>query len=166
MRAISQRIQGEIIQQENETHLRFIKAKPDENEANILYLRYAFVTLGREQHVFPAFLVDDWGSEVRGLKVYRWFREHANEHPRSEIFGFEKDGSEAQRFIREFEHYVKLPCYAVSNREQPVEEGILINKVIIQDPNITESVEVKTPSKEIVPMPLRRARVKWLVQPR
>ncbi|MEM7333060.1 MAG: hypothetical protein AAF490_13305 [Chloroflexota bacterium] len=166
MRAISQRVQGRIIEKEGETQLFLENAKPDESATDILYLRYAFVTMGREDHIFPSFIVDDWGAEIRGLKVYKWFRQNANEFPRSEIFGFESDGREAQCFIREFEHYVKLPCYAYTSREQTVTEGKLIHKIILKDATIATETAVKTPPKELVSQPLRRARVQWIIQPK
>ncbi|MFZ0546002.1 MAG: hypothetical protein WAM60_11220, partial [Candidatus Promineifilaceae bacterium] len=44
--------------------------------ADPIYLRFAFVTLGKEDHVFPAFVLDDWGNEIKGVGLYEWIQEN------------------------------------------------------------------------------------------
>lgn len=165
MRAIAQRVQGELIQKNGKAVLVLHDAKPAKDAPNLLYLRYAFVTLGREAPVFPAFLIDDWGAEVRGLKLYRWFKEHADEFPRAEVFGFEADGKETQCFLREFEHYVKLPCYAYQDRAQPVNEGVLLTAVLQPDSACHELTRGKRPFSTDITVPLRQAKVAWWCSP-
>ena len=161
MRAISQRIQGQLIKKNGANALFLHQAKPERDAPSLLYLRYAFVTLGPEDHIFPAFLLDDWGAEVRGLKLYRWFREHAAEFPRAEIFGFGRDGKEVQCFAREIEQYVKFPCYVFADRDQAIQKGVLISSIYLQDDAAVEETKLNHPPKETVLAPLRRARVTW-----
>ena len=73
-------------------------------------LRYAFVTRGPGggDHIFPAFVLDDWGREIRTLKLY-------------------------QCFLRELELYARLPCYAYPVEEQSVIKGILLDAILLPD---------------------------------
>lgn len=161
MRAISHRVQGELIEQDGKNVLILHDAKPDKEADSLLYLRYAFVRRGPEEHVFPAFLLDDWGAEVRGLKLYRFFKEHAEAFPRAEIFGFEADGHETQCFLREFEIYFKLPCYVYQARSDGVELGKQLDAILLQDSSVSEPTQVKRPSSHNITHPLNRAAVTW-----
>lgn len=161
MRAVAHRVQAEKITLKNNHGLILHNVEPDKEAANVLFLRYAFVVMGPESHVFPAFILDDWGAEIRGLKLYGWFKRHANEFPRAEIFGFEQDGKKTQRFVREFEHYVKLPCYVYEEREVAVEQGEMITAVFLPTPSAAALQKLDTPPKEQTNILIRRARVSW-----
>ncbi len=70
MRAVSWHVQGSLFTGENgRSALLLQNMEPESETAASLYLRFAFVTLGREEHIFPAFILDDWGKEIRGLKL-------------------------------------------------------------------------------------------------
>ncbi|MCP5098399.1 MAG: hypothetical protein GY943_22850 [Chloroflexi bacterium] len=161
MKAVKQRVQGKLIEQNGRFHLYLTDPKPDRDAANLLYLRYAFVTLGPEDHIFPSFILDDWGNEIRGVKLYNWVRDNGNEFPRAEIFGYETDGQETQLFTRELELYVKLPCFAYTNPEAQVTEGVRLSSILLPDADTTEPTLVKRPSATQIKRPLRAARVKW-----
>lgn len=153
MRAIRQRVQGEVWQANGRSALLLRDPAPGKDAADLLYLHYALVTLGREELIFPALLVDDWGAEVRGLKLYRWVREHGNEFPRATIFGFEADGRETQVFLRELELYVTLPVYAAAAA------GIRLDAILLPEEGVAAPEKVKRPSA--LERPLRSARVQW-----
>ena len=95
-----------------------------------LYLRFALVIMGSEDHVLPAFLLDDWGNEIKGATLYSWLRENGNAFPRAEVFGFAPDGREVQHFVREFELYVRWPCYAYANGDAPLSSGLLLTRIL------------------------------------
>ncbi len=165
MKAIRQRVQGRLLQANGRSALLLTHPKPAPDAANLLYLRYALVTMGREDHIFPSFLMDDWGSEVRGLKLYRWVRENGDDFPRAEIFGFEADGQETQLFLRELELYHKLPCYLYPTQETLLTQGTLLDAILLPDASVSEPVQVKRPSSEMVKRPLRTAQVSWWLVP-
>lgn len=158
MKAIKQHIHGKVIEHNNHTMVWLQNAKPDTTTADSLYLRFAFVTLGREEHIFPAFLLDDWGKEIRGTAVYQWVHQFGSQFPRAEIFGFDRNGNETQLFVRELELYFKLPCYLYHDLTTPLAEGKLVNAIAITQPEITEPT-AKRPSQ--LSRPLRSAAVQW-----
>jgi hypothetical protein len=158
MRALRQKVNGTLWQFTSEegdlaTALLLDEAAP------LLYLRYALVIMGLEEHVFPAFLLDDWGNEIKGLKLYAWLRENGNAFPRAEIFGFGLDGSEVQHFAREFELYVRWPCYAYADRAAPLATGLPLARILVPD---NEAVAPEALPRPPAPaLPLRRADVSW-----
>ncbi|HSH04259.1 MAG TPA: hypothetical protein VLL52_17245, partial [Anaerolineae bacterium] len=101
MNIIQQKINGYQHQQHSLT--TFIL---DQNAPHTFYLRYALVIMGPETPIFPESLLDDWGTEITGLKLYRWFHEFAPRFPRAEVFGLGPLGRPTQHFLREFEHYL------------------------------------------------------------
>lgn len=161
MRAISQRIQGELIEHNGKRILILHDAKPDKEVPGLLYLRYALVRRGPEAHVFPALLLDDWGAEIKGLKLYTWFKEHAEAFPRAELFGFEANGNQTQAFLREIEIYFKFPCYAYQSRSDTVETGQELDAVLLRDPAVSEPKQVKRPTTHNISYPLHHAAVQW-----
>lgn len=165
MRAISQRVQGEVIEQNGKRVLALRDAKPDKDAPGLLYLRYALVRQGTEKHIFPAFLLDDWGAEIKGLKLYAWFKEHAEAFPRAELFGFEANGRQTQAFLREFEIYFKFPCYAYRARSDGVEKGQQLDAIVLGDPSVSEPTRVERPSSHNIIYPLRHAAVHWWQHP-
>lgn len=161
MRAARQRIQGKLLQENGRFALLLTNPKPDRDADDLHYLGFALVTLGREEHIFPSFLLDDWGNEIKGVKLFRWIRENGNEFPRAEIFGYEKDGSETQVFARALELYVTLPCYVYNSRTALVTEGSLLSAILLPDASVTEAQRIKRPSSDAMKRPLRSARVQW-----
>ena len=159
VRAVRQRVAGTLLVENGRSALILHNPQPDPETADSLTLRFAFVTRGREEHIFPAFLIDDWGREIRGLKLYRWVKEHGEQFPRGEIFGFERDGAQTQLFLRELELYAKLPCYAYPSPETPLAEGRLLHAVLLPTPGVTAVQRCQRPSD--LDHPLRAARVTW-----
>ncbi|MCA9899916.1 MAG: hypothetical protein H6654_00945 [Ardenticatenaceae bacterium] len=163
-KAVAQKVSGRLLW-ENEakrngrTALLLTHPKPDAEAEELLFLRFAFVIMGTEAPLFPSFLIDDWGGEVRGTAVYTWVKENGNQFPRAEIFGFDGQGNETQRFVRELELYARLPCAAYPDRETPLPNGTPIHAILLPDAAVTEPVKIKRPSE--LKRPLTAARVTW-----
>ena len=139
--------------------LLLVDPKPEAESEQSLTLRLAFVVMGTEAPLFPSFLIDDWGGEVRGTSVYSWVRENGNQFPRAEIFGFDRQGNSVQCFVRELELYAKLLCFAFPNRETPLAEGRLVHAILLPDAAVSQVEKIKRPSP--VKRPLASARVSW-----
>lgn len=161
MRAVGQRVAGEVLEQKNWSGLILQDLKPDKETVNLITLRYAFVTRGPGggDHIFPAFILDDWGREIRSLKLYQWVRANGEQFPRAEIFGYEQDGRETQCFLRELEHYARLPCYAYRSEEKAIPSGHLIQAILLPDSTAKEPQKITRPA-DLQP-PLRSARITW-----
>ncbi len=163
-KAVAQRVSGKLLweheaKQNGRNALLLTNPKPERNAPDLLFLRFAFVIMGTEAPLFPSFLIDDWGGEVRGTAVYRWVKENGNQFPRAEIFGFDKQGNETQRFVRELELYAKLPCTVSPTRETSLAEGTPVHAILLPDETVTEPVKIKRPSQ--LKRPLIAARVTW-----
>ncbi|NKQ37189.1 MAG: hypothetical protein HF973_16430 [Chloroflexi bacterium] len=166
VKPITQHIHGKLFRDEGgdgRTTLLLLNPDPTEITADSLYLRYAFVLLGPEEFVFPAFILDDWGHELRSLDIYEWVRENADHFPRAEIFGYEADGRETQCFVRGLELVVKLPCYVYQNATDKVTEGVRVDEIWLPDASVAEPTPTKPPPE--LKRPLRSARVRWLRVP-
>ncbi len=160
---ITQRVAGTLLQANGRSAIILRALKPETETEPLVYLRYALVTRGPEEHIFPAFLLDDWGKEIRGLKLYRWIREYGERFPRGEIFGYEQDGSETQCFLRGLELYARLPCYAYLDGAQPVETGVLLSDILLPQADVSTPRLIKRPAD--LKRPLAAARVKWWAAP-
>lgn len=159
MKAVKQRVQGQLLAMNGRYALLLHDTHPEPEAPQLVYLRFAFVTVGVEEHFFPAFLLDDWGNEIKSLELYNWVDEFAVQFPRAELFGFDESGQETQLFLRELEPYGLLPCYAYPAADTAVSDGVLVEAIMLPDEGVTEPVKIKRPSE--VKRPLRRARVQW-----
>lgn len=163
-KAVSQHVWGKLIWENKvagngRLALLLTDPKPQIASEASLWLRFAFVTVGVEEHLFPSFLIDDWGGEVRSLPLYRWVQDKGNQFPRAEIFGFERDGTSVQYFVRELELYAKLPCYVYPDKQTPLAEGRLLDAILLPEPTISQPEKIKRPSH--LKRPLAAARVRW-----
>ena len=163
MKAVKQRVSGRIFEANGRYALLLQNIQPDPEAKQLIYLRFAFITMGAEEHIFPGFLLDDWGNEIKSLELYNWVDEFAPQFPRAELFGVDESGQETQLFLRELEQYSKWPCYAYAAAETPIDEGCLVETILLPDETITEPVKIKRPSW--VERPLQRARVQWWLVP-
>ena len=154
MQPISHRVRGALFRRNGRLALLL------DDEGEPFYLRFAFVTQGPEEPVFPAFLLDDWGGERGDLDVYQWAYEEGFRFPRANLFGFEADGRETQLFLRELELYFKYPCYVVPRRKTPVTEGARLDVILLPDP-AHEGKPEKAEAPAELPWPLRRAAARW-----
>ena len=161
MKAAKHHIHGKLITENGRSALLLLNGKPETQTADSLYLRYAVVVRGPEDHVLPAILLDDWGKETRGLKIYEFLREHGDEFPRAEIFGFDMDGSEAQLFVRSLELYSRLPAYAYTDVEAPLADGVRLDAILLPDAETDGVVRVEKASEMGIKRPLRSAQVSW-----
>ena len=161
MKAAQQHIHGKLITENGRSALLLLDAEPTAKTDDSLYLRYAIVVRGPEDHVLPAILLDDWGKETRGLKIYEFLREHGDEFPRAEIFGFDMDGSETQLFVRSLELYSRLPVYAYTNVNVPLADGVLLDAILLPDAETDRVVRLEKAKDSGVKRPLRSAQVSW-----
>ncbi len=159
MRAVRQRVAGELLVQGRKRALFLEQLQPPAEAENLLYLRYALVTRGPGDHIFPAFILDDWGKERGSLQLYEWVRENGERFPRAEIFGFEADGRDTQAFLREMELYARYPCYAYAAADLPVTEGQLLSAVLLPEAGVSAPQRTEPPPN--ITLPLRAARVTW-----
>lgn len=128
--------------------------------APAVYLRYAFRLQGSEIPIFPGMSVDDWGQERRDLSLYEWVYREGERFPRSEIFGYERDGSETQVFLRALETFMKLPCFAYRRRSDPVSAGHQVHTIFVPDAlHRGKPARIEIPAE--VDWPLRHAVVRW-----
>jgi hypothetical protein len=134
-------------------------AQPTAETAGWLYLRYAFVTQGPEEHILPAFVLDDWGHEIKSLPLYEWVAEYGDQFPRAEIFGFEPDGLATQCFLRQIEFDSQLPCYAYRYKDTPLVEGLLLQAILLPDESASAPQKTKRPPE--LKRPLSSAKVSW-----
>lgn len=162
-KAVSQHVWGKLFEERvggnGRSALLLTQLKPEMESEQSLTLRLAFVVMGTEVPLFPSFLVDDWGGEVRGTAVYSWVRENGNQFPRAEIFGFDRQGNSVQFFVRELELYARLLCFAYPNAQTPLAEGKLVHAVLLPDASAAEVEKIKRPSE--IKRPLASARVTW-----
>lgn len=161
VKAISQRVQGTSFTGEGGAALLLKNARPGSETADSLYLRYAFVTQGVEYHVLPAFVLDDWGTEIRSLELYEWVQDYGDQFPRAELFGFDLSGKATQHFLRELELYSKLPCYAYPAKDTLLAQGVQIDTILLPDTDVTTVQKIKRPPAAEVGRPLHSARVSW-----
>lgn len=147
--------------QEGRAALILRQPKPDSETTAVLSLRFAFVTRGPGggDHIFPSFILDDWGREIRSLALYDWVRENGQRFPRAEIFGFERDGRETQCFLRELELYARLPCYVYRSADQPVAEGLRLDAILLPHDSVQRPLRIEKPDG--IERPLRAAWVTW-----
>lgn len=163
MKAISQHVHGKLLTRNGRFALLLLDSEPQTRTTDSLDLRFAFVIMGREDPIFPASILDDWGKERRGVGVYTWVAECGEQFPRGEIFGFEQNGAETQCFLRALELYARYPLYAYTDRQQPIEEGKLVQTILRLDTTIAVPTLVKRPPD--LKRPLSHARVHWWLVP-
>ncbi|MEJ2747503.1 MAG: hypothetical protein P8183_06300, partial [Anaerolineae bacterium] len=131
MKAVKLRVQGQILPANGRFALLLHHLTPKPDAPQLVYLRLAFTTLEVEQPIFPGFVLDDWGNEIKSLALYTWFEEFASRFPRAELFGFDAQGRETQLFLRELEQYSKWPCYAYPAADTAVSDGVRIEAILL-----------------------------------
>lgn len=152
-----QRIPGRLILDDGLAALE--AATPADGSAPHVYLSYAFVTLGVEEHLLPNFILDDWGNEFQGLELYRWVGENGLQFPRAELFCVGLDGEERQHFLRELDLVARFPAYAFDGEGAPIGSAVLLNAVLLVDDSVIEPTPGEAP--EGMESPLRQARIDW-----
>ena len=153
MKALQQQIRGLLMAQEE------MAAVLLDDHATGLYLRFPLVSLGAEDAIFPAFLLDDWGNEINTLELYQWVRDNGPQFPRAEVFGYELDGSETQAFLRALDLVTRYPCYAYPAADAPISAGTLVRLMFVLDSSVDQAVRIKRPAG--IEPPLRDAQLHW-----
>ena len=152
MQPIQQRLNGHLFHRKGQIILLLADDGPE------LFLRFAYVRRGVETNIFPSFLLDDWGSEVRKLALYRWIDEFGEQFPRAEVFGLASDGKELQLFLRDLEIHMRLPVFAFKDKGAPLDEGVVVNS-FVQLKIGADFVKVKRPAQ--LKAPLKRSALTW-----
>jgi hypothetical protein len=138
--------------------------QPSATGDDSLYLRYAITRQGVETPIFPALVLDDWGSEIRGQELYLWLHEFGDQFPRAELFGFGLDGREVQCFLREVDLHIRLPCYAYREKDASLRDGFLVEALALPDDSLattSSSMAVRIRPPAALNRPLRSAQVSW-----
>ncbi len=132
--------------------------------ANFVWLRYGLPQVGNERLFFPHLLLDDWGNQITGLKLYQWARDNGIHFPRAELFGYDFAGNPDQLFLRDIEYYLPTLCYAYAAPELPIDAGIPLQRLFVYEPTCPAPKQIDCPD-EISP-PLSYAKVScWQVDP-
>ncbi len=152
---VKEAIRGELVPFGDGLALRL----DSRDDAGAVYLAYALVTQGPELHVLPSMLLDDWGTEISGLRLYRWIEENGLRFPRAEVFGQDSNGNTVQYFVRDLELFGQYPLYAFSADDAPDTSGVLLDAVIIAREGSTFPETIDPPDG--LSAPLRRAKVGW-----
>lgn len=159
MKPINIHIHGKLFNRDGRTALLLLNDRPETAGADSIYLRFAFVLQGSETLLFPAFILDDWGSEIRSRAVFQWVREYGDQFPRAEIFGCDANGRQIQRFVRELELTSRLGVMAFAKKGSKMADGKVIEAILLPDEKTTEPVQIQRPSN--LKKPLISANVSW-----
>ena len=159
MRLILQHVQGTLFTESGRSALLLQDSAPKETGDGALYLCFAMVVQGPDDLILPTLVLDDWGNERRDLGVYHWLEDEGHRFPRSEVFGYDLDGTEAQCFVRALELYVNLPCFVFPTKKSPVADGIRLQAMLLPEPTATGPAKIERPS--FLKRPLSRAKVSW-----
>jgi hypothetical protein len=154
MRTIIQRLNGTLFTREGKGAILL-----DETSEAEVVVRYALVFRGTEHEFFPGSLLDDWGNEIKGAKLYEWVREEGAAFPRAEIFGRNRLGEPDQCFVRDLELYLPYPVYGYVVKGTPVHEGIPINRILVPMPRLEKPTRTTAPRR--TKSPLKYANVTW-----
>jgi hypothetical protein len=130
-----------------------------EDPEPVVYLSFAFLTLGLEEQVLPALVLDDWGNEIKALDLYRWIREFGDQFPRAELFGYGLNGEQRQHFLRELDLHTPYPCYVFASANSQLVEAAAVTDFLIDDPAADRVQRIDAPVE--VDYPLRGAAVRW-----
>lgn len=156
----------------NDKNRAAVVLSPEEGDENTVYLRYALTEMGTLRPLWPAFVLDDWGKERKGLAMFRWIRQEGDRFPRAEVFGYDDGWQEVQAFLRALELYVRYPCKVYPTAETPPQDGYWVKHIILPDETAVQPMSFKElptnlPAGFNAPqIPLAQAKVTWwLVHP-
>jgi len=107
----------------------------------------------------PAALLDDWGTEIKGLGLYDWVHDNGLHFPRAEVFGFSPAGEKVQYFLRDMELFAPYPVYAATDKALPLADWQPVPAVLVPDGALMTPAAAAAPAT--IAGPLRKARVGW-----
>lgn len=157
---IKEAIKGSVIVNGDQAAIRLTSPESED----VIYLAYALVTQGPEYQILPSVLVDDWGNEIDGMRLYDWVKENGLHFPRAEVFGVTPNGAKAQYFLRDLELFTKFPVYAFAGADADDSSGIAVQAILVPDASVATH-EVCDPLNEISPMLARGQLAWWRVNP-
>jgi len=156
---IRQHVHGTLFAEKDRATLFLVDMEPASETDRSIYLCFAYPVQGSEEPILPMLVLDDWGSEIRGLGLYQWVREFGEQFPRAELFGYDLHGRERQCFLRELELHGRMPCYAYQAKDLPLSQGILVESIFMADES--GPTPRRLPHPPPVGRPLRWAKVSW-----
>jgi hypothetical protein len=148
-----QKVRGGLISSGNRWALLL-----DDNAAE-LFVSFAYPILESTKLILPELILDDWGKEISGLRIYEWVRENGLHFPRAEIFGFDPKGNPQQYFLRELDLMSKYACFAFWERGSEPDTGLLIEAALILNSKVSEPRKMQVPAE--IKVPLRNIDVSW-----
>lgn len=154
MKFIRQRVTGTLLVDGERMALRL-----EDGEEPAIYLAFALVTQGIAAQIIPAVLLDDWGTEIKGLGLYDWVHENGLHFPRAEVFGFSPAGEKVQYFLRDMELFAPYPVYAATDKALPLADWQPVPAVLVPDGALMTPAAAAAPAT--IAGPLRQARVGW-----
>jgi len=154
VKIIRQRVAGTMLVDGDRVALRLGEAKEP-----AAFLAYALTTQGIDAQILPGSLLDDWGTEIKNLTLYRWIRENGLHFPRAEVFGVDPQGNTVQYFVRDLELFARYPTYAAADQDAPQRTWRPLTAVLLPDPRVAapEPAAVAAEARS----PLREARLTW-----
>jgi hypothetical protein len=126
---------------------------------DFVYLAYALITQGTENHILPSLLLDDWGNEIRRLRLYQWIRKEGDRFPRAEVFGLDLAGGQIQHFLRDIELFARFPVYAWRSDDSPMSSILPVSAILLEEPGVSSPQLAEPPPG--ISFPLRNGRVNW-----
>ncbi len=154
MKVVRQRIRGQIAEQNGFRVL--VIDRDSKSDGPFVWLTYALVTMGREEHILPSLVLDDWGNEYKTLALYGWIRENGDRFPRAEVFGTDIEGEELQLFVRVLELHATYPAYVEYEGSEGPER---VHAFILPGSEGKEPQRITVPAH--IGLPMRDARVSW-----
>lgn len=163
----AKRVYGRLLTQPDSPNTIAV-LNPENIEPEIeIFLRFAFILQGVEWPVMPAFVLDDWGRERRGLALFEWVFKNGDYFPRAEIFGYwlrpGKGWEETQVFVRDLELMSRWPVYAYVDKDALPEAGLRVRQIALEKSDLGEVRRIDRPAD--FEMPFTRAAVGWLAVP-
>ncbi len=152
---VMESIPGEIVVDGDVVAVRLL----DAGAGRTVQLFYALVSQGPEHHILPSVLLDDWGNEIGGRRLYQWIADNGQRFPRAELFGVAPSGAPAQFFLRDLELLANYPVYAADGQGKSKAPGRLVSAALIPDAAVREPQRAGPPDE--VSKLLRRGQVSW-----
>ncbi|MFO7661951.1 MAG: hypothetical protein R6X18_05095 [Chloroflexota bacterium] len=152
---IKQRVPGVLIADGELTALML----GHEQSPQSVDLAFALVTQGVESHILPSLLLDDWGNEIKELKLYQWIHENGDRFPRAEVFGMDPAGNAIQYFLRDIDLVARFPVYALLSEDSSGTSALPLRAILLEEAGLVSPQSAEPPPG--TSFPLRKGQVEW-----
>jgi hypothetical protein len=130
-----------------------------EHSPQAIDLAFALITQGVENQILPSLLLDDWGNEIKDLKLYRWIHENGDRFPRAEIFGMDPAGNAVQCFLRDIDLVASFPVYALLSEDSSGKSALPLRAILLEEVGLAFPQSAEPPPG--TSFPLRKGQVDW-----